>query len=156
MGYVPKGRWNTQLNCLKSHQIVTQLNCLEPHPNSNSLPVLSGLMHRTPLQPLIFQKLLTFSFTIWLGVFQRSWTLYFTLVATYIGRYCTVSTLSDYINAVVMNIFMNAPPSLYKKQSTSSMKLGQAKHTDNFKGIYCPAYSFYINYHMHNFHFQSQ
>ena len=86
-------KWHLDETCSKekaNHTARLPWNTL----TSNSLPISSGLTHRTPLQDSTGQKLLTYSFAIWLGVFQYSWTLYFTLVTAH------MLTLTEYINAI--------------------------------------------------------
>jgi len=53
---------------------------------SGSLPISSRLTHRTLLQLSTVQRSLTYSFAIWVGVFQR---LCFMLVTANMGQYGT-------------------------------------------------------------------
>ena len=125
-------------------------------PISGILPISSGLTHRTPLQRSTGQKLLTWSFAIWLGVFQRSWTLYFTLVTAHTGQYST-NFDSDWIYQCNKIYTLNCSDEYFHKRSDRLCTGSWAGHnTDSFKGLYCPPYSFNINYHVRNFRFQSR
>jgi len=82
---------------------------------SDSLPISSVLMHKTPLQCSTGQKLLTYSFAIWLGVFQHSWTLYLTLVTANTGQYST-NFDSDWIHQC-NRIYLNCSDEYFHKRS---------------------------------------
>ena len=108
--------------CLEPHQIVTRLKCLKLHPNSDSLPVLSGLMNASSAFDIPKIVILLASlFGQECSNAAEPYT-YFTLVVTYTGRYSTVLTLSDYINAIklYLTVVINISRMLHQVSIRSS------------------------------------